>query len=1277
MPASAILLGITALISLSARWFIYDIEQYRGIIVSQISKTLGLNASIAEIKGQVDLINPIIYTRQVKLSNFETSTAPLLVDQMEIVIDLFGSLLNAEPRIHSVQMAGIELAISTDLENNLLRLPQIEREFRIPERQFNLGRLLGEAIAIDYFDIGFHDILIHWDDKNMADTRSFNIEHFIVSPQYLQTQLSLIAELPKALGQKLTFITALEHDISNPSGNFYINIEDLNLSEVYQMSGMQSAHQGRLHAELWGQASYLQGLENLTGTLSLKDYLNPEFNPDNAISHFQSKLNWQAQAQSRELGLSYLSMRSEEATIENADLAIIQTQNQGDYFSNLRFQADYISPSTYNQLLAYTQTGLRIEQSRTKTPADKQAIDLILQTNHSDRWFVSPHTWPPVPLSASSTSTDLPQLLSGQFELALNDILLKRNGWSAPQNLEHAELKGNYTRDADYSEWHLNHLHIKSSDSDLSGTLSYRITDNKDKHMQSSLRLHHLDAAEIMHWIPPQTLKPKLESWLRNALRGGTVQRAELAVDGNPDFPFGKDAGLWQLKAQAEDINLAYRRDDPEIKELNLDLLLENQTLKIQSDHLRMMDFYAKDTTVLLEDVAVPYVKISSRGRGPLADILSYVKTAGLVASDSILISDLETDGNVDMDLKVHTRLSPNVERETYVGGHIDLDGANITLKTLGVDFNQLEGRLHFDKLGGRSNRIQALLNNAYPLTATAEAKEGATLLKMETRIPFPADYLQALSLPANTFNATADAWQAELLIPPLSADSKGALRLKLNSDLKALEVNMPAPLHKQSGEAVGSALLVEITDTGNEYQFDYGNRMRLSLQIPNTEADPKALLHFSPKIAYPYEANDDASFTIRGVIPHISINEWLGWLENYEDAETQPASYAQDIDVFIEKLVWNASTANQAHLAIKQQQDKTLATIHSAEIKGNASIPASRDQRVYIDLEHLILEGNSLSSDSHELDPAILPPMAIKMDLFKLGDFDIEDLKITLSPATDGVQITGMSFSKKSNDKTLIQAQLEGDWKKIDEQNHSSFKFLLNSDDYGQLLHDWNFYSGLKGGQGQINGQLNWDNSPSRFELDQLQGPVKLQIKDGSIEAIEPGIGRLFGLLNVNALARRLTLDFKDVFDKGFEFDSVQGALEFDRANLMTQNLDINGPALDMKITGRTGITQRDYDQKIIVTPHVGTNAALATAFLGGPLTVATVFLLSQVTQLDNWVDRIITLEYTLKGSWDQPEVEFISAPVAQKIDPMNTIKAPGRQIKKLLDKIFSKEQE
>ena len=1266
----AVILSLTALISLAARWFVYDIEQYRTAIISQISKTLDLDISVAELDGHVDFINPVIYAKQVQLATHDNTMQPLLVEQMEVVIDILSSALHVTPRINSVRMAGIELAINTDLENNLVYFPQIGKQWDIPEQQFNPTQLLSKAVTMDYFDLGFHDVLIHWNDKYTDDTQSFAIKHFVISPQLNQTQLNLVTELPQTLGQNLSIITTLDHNIINPAGDFYIHSEGLNLADIYKFMGLQTAHSGQLQTELWGYASSQRGLEKLVGTLSLKDYLNSE--TDFAMSHLKTDMHWQTEAHSKELGLANLSMQSNTAVIENADLAIVQRQDKDNYFSNLRFYADYISSSIYNQLLSYAHTDLSIEQSRAKTSEHTQMIDLILQTSHNMDWFISAQRWPPLALPVSPDY--LPQLLSAQLELVLNDVRVNRGEWRVPQNLEHIELKGTYKSNAEHSEWNVTNLDIKGSESNLSGNIVYTLKGNDDKHLQSSLQLNNLAATEVIQWIPPQTLQPKLENWLAYALRGGIIRQAELTIDGNPDFPFAKDGGLWQLQAQAEDLNLLYRSKDPELKELNLDLLLDNQTLKIRGKHLRMMDFYSEDVSILVEDITAPYIEINGQGRGPLADILSYVTTSGLVAPNSILISNLVADGNVDMKLKVLKSLSPAVERETYVEGYIDLEGSNLKLKTPQLHLKQLQGRLYFDQQGGRSDAIQALLNDSYPLTATAAADEGATLLKMETRIPLPIDYLQIPSLPSNIFSTEADTWQVELLIPPLHAMPQSTLQLKLSSTLESLTVNAPAPLHKRDGEIADTTLVVNIAETGNDYRFDYGDRLRLELQVPKTDTIT-GLLHFSPHIAYPYEAGEDSPFVVRGVIPYISINEWTDWLSNHHNATAQSTFYAQNIDVLINKLVWNTSTANYVHTAIKQQPDKTLVALASEQIKGDISIPTDSNKRVYIDLEHLIMNGATLSSDKHKPDPTSLPPMSVKIDQLKLTDFDIENLKIALSPIANGIQITKMDFDK-STDKTLMQAQLEGEWIRTAEHDYSDFKFLLRSDDYGQLLRDWNFYSGIKGGQGQINGHLQWDDNPLNFELDQLQGPIKLHIKDGAVEAIEPGVGRLFGLLNLNALTRRLTLDFKDVFDKGFEFSDMQGRLEFNKAELITHNLNINGPALNMTINGRTGITERNYNQTITVVPHIGTNVALATAFLGGPVTVATVFLISKVTELDDWVDKIITLEYTLKGSWDNPEIEFVSAPVAQKLDPMDTIKKPSQHVKNIIDKIFSRKK-
>ena len=171
---SAFLIGAISLLGISVQWFIYDIERYREAISSQISETLNLNVSIGKLEGGVGLLNPIIYAEQAKFSISDDFDQPLVVKQAEIMLDLFDSVLNIEPRIRSIQMRDVEFTVSTDVENRVLSLPQIGREFHLSQQRFSINRLLTNAVAIDHYDLNLHDVLMHWDDKNMEGIKTFH-----------------------------------------------------------------------------------------------------------------------------------------------------------------------------------------------------------------------------------------------------------------------------------------------------------------------------------------------------------------------------------------------------------------------------------------------------------------------------------------------------------------------------------------------------------------------------------------------------------------------------------------------------------------------------------------------------------------------------------------------------------------------------------------------------------------------------------------------------------------------------------------------------------------------------------------------------------------------------------------------------------------------------------------------------------------------------------------------------------------------------------------------
>jgi hypothetical protein len=139
----------------------------------------------------------------------------------------------------------------------------------------------------------------------------------------------------------------------------------------------------------------------------------------------------------------------------------------------------------------------------------------------------------------------------------------------------------------------------------------------------------------------------------------------------------------------------------------------------------------------------------------------------------------------------------------------------------------------------------------------------------------------------------------------------------------------------------------------------------------------------------------------------------------------------------------------------------------------------------------------------------------------------------------------------------------------------------------------------------------------------------LKFQVGPGQLRDINPGLGRMVGMLNVQNLTRRLSFDFSDLFQPGMGFDRISGELAFKRGNAYTDNLLIEAPAARIQIEGRTGLQARDYDQTITVVPHFGGTLPVAGAIAGGPMVGAAVFVAERLLQ--KGIEHATRYRYTL----------------------------------------------
>ena len=172
----------------------------------------------------------------------------------------------------------------------------------------------------------------------------------------------------------------------------------------------------------------------------------------------------------------------------------------------------------------------------------------------------------------------------------------------------------------------------------------------------------------------------------------------------------------------------------------------------------------------------------------------------------------------------------------------------------------------------------------------------------------------------------------------------------------------------------------------------------------------------------------------------------------------------------------------------------------------------------------------------------------------------------------------------------------------------------------------------------------MNWDGAPAEFSITGLQGEVSLLIRDGRLLEVEPGAGRVFGLLTLDTLQRRLSLDFSDLFKKGFDFKRMEGDFSLIDGDAYTSDFFIEGPAARIEISGRTGLTAKDYDQLIAVIPNVSTTLPIAGAIAVNPAVGVALLVADQVfSNQTNRVESITRKEYTVTGSWDNPDIERV----------------------------------
>lgn len=357
-------------------------------------------------------------------------------------------------------------------------------------------------------------------------------------------------------------------------------------------------------------------------------------------------------------------------------------------------------------------------------------------------------------------------------------------------------------------------------------------------------------------------------------------------------------------------------------------------------------------------------------------------------------------------------------------------------------------------------------------------------------------------------------------------------------------------------------------------------------------------------------------------------------------------------------------------------------ANIDAAELSGyleyRQSGPAGPG-RVHARLSRLSLAPETASGVEEMLDeqPANIPALDIVVENMELRGRKLGRIEIDAVNRVASAGNGSGSVSVSENDGAVREWHLNkfnvvlpeatlsasGDWvalasagprsARVSERRRAEMDFRLDIADSGELLKRFGMDGVLRRGKGKLAGQIAWMGSPLSPHIPSMSGQFNVNVESGQFMKADPGLAKLLGVLSLQSLPRRLTLDFRDVFSQGFAFDFVRGDVIIAQGLASTNNLQMSGVNAAVLMAGSADIARETQNLRVVVVPEINAGTASLIASVINPAVGLGSFLAQMF--LRRPLMEAATQEFHIDGTWSDPKITKIDRRAQAGVKPSN----------------------
>ncbi|MFN0314479.1 MAG: YhdP family protein [Burkholderiales bacterium] len=1228
-------------------WFLPRANDYRQDIANALAKAAGVSVSIGQITGAWYGWRPGVTLRQVLVKDAQQRDALVLAEVHTQVA--WKSIILRELRLHLIEVSGLSLDVRRDAAGRIF-VAGIALSAEQPG-QSSLGDWLLRQDSIRLSD----SALLWTDEKAAGEPLELTQVHIELGNRFGVHGLRLRATPPVSLGAPFTVYAGMEGDLhgglSAWKGALDIKFPYVNLEQAHRHwpSAIEiSQGAGSIEAHLKVEKGILREVQADVAVANVKGKLAPDL-AELHLVRLSGGIGYISGAGSMEVRVRDLNFTTPDTITQSGLTGAFSRET--DVSGNLETKANFNSLNLAP--LAPTAAAIPLpEDIRAKIAAlaprgrlTQGKLRLVENSGRVLRYDISAR-YEGLTLNAFGAFPGFSGM-SGEFrahDRGGNLAVSTRNGWvHVPKTLanviflDHLDTQLNWITGED-SAMDIRVQQASVANADFAGTVTgtYRYAKGTSGRADLQASLTRANASAVWRYVP-LAIPEAVQRWLRRALVAGHSRQASITLRGDlADFPFSHGRpGLFEVKAKAERGVLDYVPGWPRVEDIQCDLLLHANRLEIGNANGKVFDVPLRNVTVSVPDLGPhdPVATLRGEASGRTASFLRFLAESPIARITDGFAREVQIKGNGKLVLA--TELPLRRLHETKIAANYDFTANQLELPAGLGTLSQLTGSLQISRAGVSTKDTTAKYLDGPLKIDVGPLPSGGVEVRASGRAGGYA--LGKLLRPGweQNFDGFAD-WKGRFAFAPGTHE-----RFVVETTLQGLSSRLPAPFNKTAEEVLPVRIEERAHDSGLvQMQAEVGARAALRYLAP-----PGQLLHIkSGELVFGgkpdvHNVEEKPGLRVSGRIPALDADAWRALADipvpgapiEFRRKERPPISLNK---LQVGQLSALSRDFGSVTFSGRRAADGTQITVEGKAVSGAIGWKDQGSGQLSLKLARLHLPpskgdgktiGEVISAES-------LPEVQAEILDFWLGERDFGKLDLSAVPE-------GRLWRLKRLDLVSPEgrAHLQGSYDLRGQVPRMMVDVQVDVFNIGAYFARLKLPPGIKGGKAAMRGNVQWSGAPYALHLPSLSGKLVLDAKQGQFVKVDPGVGKLLGVLSLQALPRRLTLDFRDVFSQGFAFSQISATSNIAEGIATTEDFKMQGASASVGIKGSVNLIRETQDLHVRVLPGLSDGLTVAGTIVNPAIGLAA-YLAQKV--LKDPVDQLFASDYQVAGTWADPTV-------------------------------------